>query len=300
METFSLETRCGWYTCGLAFSAIAGMLYSGRSRPDLQRGWGWLLGLAAGEAVGCWTELSATYASDPSFTWILHIVLRAVGCVALVELVQASATGRPAGLLNRWGYVPMIGVAVLGCWLGRPAWCDVAYRALFAWQGGMLAARFLWNVYCRPATSPGKPQVVAIIALLGYGLAATFQLAVLATLPALLAASSLWVAYQQAGWIAGGSRLARRWVASGAFLLLFSAGCWGLQYQASLPEPFPDAVPLSYTDVPPVAGNEEGVEEDSQDNSAISPELRRCGLAVLPIATFVLILVGLSRLPFVR
>jgi uncharacterized integral membrane protein len=310
------------YLSGLALVAIAVAATSAwrktdnRQTCDHRQTWLWLALLGLTQGATAWSDVLAALLGPSRIASGLQVVVWAASCVALVEFGQRRFEPDRAWLLRRWAYAVLGPLALLGIACGRSDWLAYEYRGVLAWQGGVTGITLCLQSLAKPQRKLSLALDVAVAAMLVYLGAICFQIIPLSTLAALVAVTCAWLSHRQSprqrahlGWL-------RECLGPAAFLLIAAAGWLVLTRSQETSAQFAlvgsmetehSAAPGTGTDGldNPDGGPDGGQGVDSQDFQiveaiAASPELRRFGMAVIPIVVFVLIIFGLSRLPAAR
>ena len=233
-------------------------------------------------------------------------------------------TGRRGGLLPRWSYLALVGLAlVLFPWVG-PNWLELGLRLAIAWQAIWLAATYSsLSETAEPgradgtshlAIQPGSLAGQAIVGGLLVGLLAAGVALPLVEMLAFFVA--VVAAYLTLTPIAATprSQLVWRYAWPAGFLLMAAGGCSLLAIRGGAETP---TVALAQmvdsgasaqrdhsTDDAPSVGHLEweqavsGVRQTA--SSSMMNQARRLGLSLGPIALLIGVVWGLSRLPFMH
>ncbi len=277
--------------------------------------WLALLGITQGAAV--WTDLLAVLVGPSWIASGLQVAIWAASCVALVEFGQRRFEPHRAWLLRRGAYVLLGAVALLSVACGKFAWLAYEYRVVLAWQGGVMGVILLSQLFAKPENELPQHKLtnalnIAVVALLVCLGATCFQITPLSTLAALVAVACAWLSHRQKHVQGGRMGWLREGLAPAAFLLIAAAGWLVLGRSQDTyaeyvligsMETGDNATPGTGLDSPDSLDSDERAGSQAfqiVEVLAASPKLRSCGLAVIPIAAFVLIIFGLSRLPAAR
>lgn len=262
--------------------------------------------MAVAQGLTAWIDLLAGYAGHPQACTILRAVCWVASSVALIEFGQTAQLTQQKWLLGHRAYAPLAGFAALSLLFGSLSWFDFEYRLVMAWQAGLIAGLTLWESTTKPEHALGTPVNVILGALLAYVVVACFQVPVIGVIPALVVGTACSILHRRqladeglAPW--------RQWISPVTFVLVVAA--------AGLLLPGVQAEALGFIaiiDAGSGAGDASGECLDTAGDMELSgdyeissttglrSELHKCGLAAMPIAAFMLIVCGLSRLPSVH
>jgi hypothetical protein len=316
------------YLAGLTLLALAVMAaWAGRDhqrRPSCL----WLAGLALAQAAVSWSELLSNFTARLWITGGLQAVACVASCVAVVELGRHLAECRSPWFLGRWAYGILGVLGLLAVVAGKSSWLFDGYCAVLAWQGGVIGVTLLTQSLVNPQSDLGRAAKGTVAALLVYLATFCLQLTLLSTLALLAAASCAWLMQHGPDLaVARGKRLQAS-LGPAVFLVAAVAGSVVLLRSGALAENLAWIGNSAGTgdaagdgNPSPEAGSDSGATDDGASHDAASgdsadadaadegggystlesiaasPELRRFGLAVIPIVAFVLIILVLSRLP---
>jgi hypothetical protein len=316
----AVDLTCCQFLTGLAFLALAATAALAWRKAENRQIWQWLALLGLAQGVVTWADLLAGLIGHSWIATGLQLVCRAAACVALVEYGQRVFAPCHAWLMRRWTYGLLGLVAFLIVGFGHLAWLDHEYCAVLIWQGGLMGVLLGMRAFAEPEHQLPEhqstvPLNIAAGALLVSLVAACMQWIPLVALAALIALASAWLSHRQAR--THGARLhwLKESLVPASFLLIAASGWLMLSQSVENPAEFAligtlggeeQAGAGSGTDD---ADNPDGPDRDQPAEGealqvveaiAASPEIRRFGMAVIPIVAFVLIILGLSRLPAAR
>jgi hypothetical protein len=374
MSSILIASAVAHFLAGLALFTLAAMTGAALGRAAGRRAVGW--GLSAMIALGLaeWCDLAVGGVARPVCQFA-RLALEMIALVGLIELGRLCTTGPRAGLLPRWSYPPVAGLALAGVLLGKLELLGFALRLAICWQAGWLAANYLrggkTSVAGRVSEATTRAigsstlaaraivgglmvylvtacvtipllGLVAIVAMgpntlnargaVGGPLACLLAACVAIPLPGMVAA----LVAAAAAYLALGSsfeqsrRHALRWRCAWplGFVLIAAAGCFALaaagvfetdlrlaeMANAELPKPLASHFDGNgrgghkdlAADSDDLGGDDIGGDDAAADREAVGVETavvrqaKRISLGLSPIIVFLLVIWGLSRLPFVH
>lgn len=361
MSTILIASALAHFLAGLALFTLAGMTGAALGRTAGRRALGW--GLSATIALGLaeWCDLATGGSTRSACQWA-RLVLETIALVGLIELGRLCTTGPRAGLLPRWCYSLVAGVALVTLLLARLDALGFALRLAICWQAGWLAT----NYFCRDrqsatgqtdqtiravgartlaaraivgglliylvtacvaipllslvAIAAMGPSTLAARASISGPLACLLAACVAIPLPGMIAA----LISAAAAYLALGSNLEQnrqaklRWRFAWplGFVLAAAAGCFVLS-AAGVFETESRLAEMAKADASDPQANQADADDATADGTdadrkqmiermaakADTPavqQAKRIGLGLSPIIVFLLLIWGLSRLPFVH
>jgi hypothetical protein len=311
MSGVSLAATSAQFVAGLALVALAGMIWLAMGRAAGRAG---VWGLASLAALGLaeWCSLAIGL---PASGQLVRLALVVMALVGLVEL-GSSFISRRGGLLPRRSYLALAGLAA-GPWVGLD-WLELGVRLAVAWQ-------IVWLTVCifreSDAADSGPNTSVKTIALglVVYAIAACAALPLVEAPALVVATATAWLTLGPAADAARQNRLAWRLAWPAGFLLIAVGGCSFLAVRGPA-----QTITLAAVDVVGANQGAAGENADRQDSGGDDPQAlqedwqqvtgsarqeksssfmrqaKRLGMGIGPIAAFVLLVWGLSRLPFMH
>lgn len=326
MNSILIPAAPAHFLAGLALITLAAMICAALGRASWRPTVAWGLIATIALALAEWCDLAAVSMSRPAAWQLARLALEIVALAGLIELGRLCTTGRRAGLLPRWSY-PVVGVlalaAVLLAWFGV---LELVLRLATLWQAGWLAASYFTRSRTSsvgiagettiPAIEPGTLSARVILgALLVYLVAATVAMPLVGVLAAFVAVVAAWLAFGPSHDQSRQSKLLWRSAWPVGFALIAGGGCFALPTAGINDDGLllvesvaPADGDLADADLSgPAADDDMAVEGEmsaESEKAAASREFvrqaKRIGLGISPIILFVLLVWGLSRLPFVH
>ncbi len=138
MNEISTVAASAHFVAGLTLVALAAMIWLRFGKRAPRVGGGWALPVLPALALAEWCQLPLV---SPSVGQFVRLALLSLALVGMVEFALRF-TGRRGGLLPRWSYLALVGLAlVLFPWVG-PTWLELGLRLTIAWQAIWLAASY--------------------------------------------------------------------------------------------------------------------------------------------------------------
>jgi hypothetical protein len=307
MDSILISTPAMHFVAGLALVALAVMagVAMRRAASDQTRGWGLLALIVLGLAQ--WCELPMM---PPVTLQFARAALELLALVALVEMGLRCVTSPRGGLLPRFGSLLLAALTVVAALLAKLSWAELACQAALCWQAAWLAKNYL------PAKPIMEKTIVgALLTYLGVGCLGLPSLEMVAALAALSAGH---LAFGPRAESSRPAKLLWRCSWPAAFAVIAISGCLVLPTAGNTetnllmaevikPENSGTASARANADQPaaqqlaieqPLADADE--EMDFEPSSEFARQARRYGLGFGPIVLFVLLVWGLSRLPFMH
>jgi len=315
------------FLTGLALLAIAGMIGVALRRAVGQRALGCGLATLISLALAQWSELAAGALARPTIYQALRLVCEMIALVGLIELGRLCTTGPRAGLLPRWSYPMVAALTLAAALLPTLGSLEFILRLAIAWQAGWLAAGYFRTdkesaiADSRATIAAIDPSTVAVRSMVGgllvYLVATCVAIPLLGMIGTLVAAGAAYVALGPSPKQSRQSRLLWRCAWPVGFVLLAAGGCYaiptagGTETDLLLVEMVGPAGSAGVGELPsagasdveptPFGDNQNTADsEDAGGNTAAMRQAKRIGLCLSPIVVFVLLIWGLSRLPFVH
>jgi hypothetical protein len=328
MSSILIAAAPAHFLAGLVLVTLAGMAGVALYRITPRRPLIWGLSALVALGFGEWCSVTAGGPPPIACQWI-RLMFVTCALVGLVELGRLCLTARRTGLLPRWSYPVVAVVAIAAAWLALPNLLLFALSAAICWQAGWLAADFLRHDETSAANETGTtffavvrpsqlgPRIV-VGGLLAYLATASFAIPLVSLLAAVVAVAAAYLVFGPNAEKGRQTQLLWRCVWPVGFVVVAAGGCYLLptvgvtEHEVLLVEIVGPAGGRNEGDHPSdeaPSADENDFSSDSLPTGGASAaagdtpvfrQAKRIGLGLSPIIIFVMLIWGLSRLPFVH
>jgi hypothetical protein len=247
--SFAAEFDYTAFLCGLAFLFMAGAAHVLSRQPDQRLPWSWLAGFGFGHGLYAWLDMLALSLADSPAFKLAGLALMAASFAALLEFGRRGFQRAGRRVVQRWIYLPLLAVLALGAFFGGTSGLEAACRYGLGLPGALLAGLALEQASRSAGHGQRTGLRLAALALLAYAPAAGlvvpraaffpaswlndeafltatgFPIHVVRMLCALAAMTGVRLCSPRRESPTERPGLVRRWLFSGAFVLL-AAGGW--------------------------------------------------------------------------